>query len=79
MTYWEKVESIKYKVEKISLLRITINSGCRHQIRCHLASIGYPIIGDRLYMTSAQRKKYKEHLTEDKIELVSSGLEILDI
>lgn len=32
-----------------SLLRINIMTGRKHQIRKHLASIGHPIIGDRLY------------------------------
>ncbi len=33
----------------ISLLEIRIETGRKHQIRKHLASIGFPIIGDRLY------------------------------
>ncbi len=32
-----------------SLLEVTIETGRKHQIRKHLASIGFPIIGDRLY------------------------------
>ncbi|MBN1374006.1 RNA pseudouridine synthase [Candidatus Dojkabacteria bacterium] len=28
---------------------VLIQKGCRHQIRVHLATIGYPIIGDNLY------------------------------
>jgi len=32
-----------------SLLRITIETGRKHQIRQHLASVGFPILGDRLY------------------------------
>lgn len=32
-----------------SLLNIAIETGRKHQIRKHLASIGHPIIGDRLY------------------------------
>ncbi|MCW8948881.1 MAG: RluA family pseudouridine synthase [Sedimenticola sp.] len=34
---------------KLSLLEIEIETGRKHQIRRHLASIGYPIVGDRLY------------------------------
>ena len=33
----------------ISILRCTLDTGRTHQIRVHLASIGYPIINDELY------------------------------
>lgn len=32
-----------------SLLSVQILTGRKHQIRIHLASLGFPIIGDRLY------------------------------
>ncbi len=35
--------------ERISRLRITIDTGRKHQIRVHMASLGFPIIGDRPY------------------------------
>jgi tRNA pseudouridine32 synthase/23S rRNA pseudouridine746 synthase len=34
---------------KLSLLEIRIETGRRHQIRRHLAELGLPILGDRLY------------------------------
>lgn len=53
---WKK-HFVKTKVEKLyfdkkenkTYLKISIKKGIRHQIRCHLESIWYPIIGDRLY------------------------------
>ncbi|MCV6603736.1 MAG: RluA family pseudouridine synthase [Porticoccaceae bacterium] len=32
-----------------SLLEVKIETGRKHQIRRHLAGIGYPVVGDRLY------------------------------
>ncbi len=32
-----------------SLVRVTPETGRQHQIRVHMASIGYPIVGDKLY------------------------------
>jgi len=33
----------------LSLVRATIRTGVTHQVRCHLALLGHPIVGDRLY------------------------------
>lgn len=32
-----------------TLVRVIIKGGMRHQIRCHMASIGHPVAGDKLY------------------------------
>ncbi|WP_457665328.1 RluA family pseudouridine synthase [Thiolapillus sp.] len=32
-----------------SLLQVVIDTGRKHQIRRHLAGLGYPVVGDRLY------------------------------
>jgi 23S rRNA pseudouridine1911/1915/1917 synthase len=34
-----------------TLIRVTILTGVRHQIRVHLAALGHPIVGDLLYGT----------------------------
>lgn len=44
------VEKLFYDREKnYSCLLVMINKWVRHQIRCHLASIGCPIIGENIY------------------------------
>ncbi|MPM98135.1 putative RNA pseudouridine synthase [bioreactor metagenome] len=45
VTHWE---SLKYN-DKMSLLKIRLETGRTHQIRVHFLSLGAPLIGDRLY------------------------------
>lgn len=40
-----------------SLASVQIKTGVRHQIRVHLASLGFPIVGDKLYQNPAKRKE----------------------
>ena len=48
-----EVFSVKTNAEH-SLVRVIIKTGRKHQVRRHLASINYPIIGDRQYGKSNQ-------------------------
>ena len=45
---YSKVEIIR-KFNTYSYVQISPQSGYSYQIRCHLAAIGHPIIGDHLY------------------------------
>lgn len=38
-----------------TLLRITLETGRTHQIRCHLSSVGHPLAGDDLYGGSREK------------------------
>ena len=48
------------KKENTSLLDINLHTGRTHQIRAHLAYIGYPIIGDGKYGNNEINKKFKQ-------------------
>jgi 23S rRNA pseudouridine1911/1915/1917 synthase len=46
ITEWEIISAFPLDV---SLLRVMIHTGRTHQIRVHLAYVGYPVLGDRTY------------------------------
>lgn len=48
------------KNEKTSILDVNLHTGRTHQIRAHLAHIGYPIIGDGKYGINEINKKFKK-------------------
>lgn len=46
------------KEDKNSLLKVVIETGRKNQIRCQLANIGYPIIGDKKYDGLKDKRMY---------------------
>lgn len=57
-TFWKLIKTNN----SISILEIMIKKGVRHQIRLHLAQIGLPIIGDKLYNKNNQSSQFANHL-----------------
>ncbi len=43
--------TVEERFSDTSLLSVAIDTGRTHQIRVHLAMIGFPVVGDRLYAT----------------------------
>ena len=62
---------IASRSEAISLLEVQPLTGRTHQIRVHLASIGHPIVGDKLYGSKKQ--------SDDKLLLRAVALEFSDL
>jgi 23S rRNA pseudouridine1911/1915/1917 synthase len=50
VTHFELVEALPGR----SLLRVTLETGRTHQIRVHMAAIGHPVVGDRVYGHGAE-------------------------
>ncbi len=54
-------EVISY-YDDFTLLDINIETGRTHQIRVHFSEMGYPVVGDDLYINKGILKKYKEEI-----------------
>jgi 23S rRNA pseudouridine1911/1915/1917 synthase len=68
-----KFELIKL-YQPASLLKIEIETGRTHQIRAHLAALGYPIVGDNLY----RPKKLNFKATPERLFLHATELSFVD-
>jgi 23S rRNA pseudouridine1911/1915/1917 synthase len=57
LTEWTPIQTGK----KYSLLDVVIFTGVTHQIRCHLAAAGHPIVGDALYGSTVTVSRHWLH------------------
>ena len=68
--------------ERVSLLRLRLETGRTHQIRVHLQAIGHPVVGDPEYGTAgtlglerqflhAARLAFEHPITGERIDVVS--------
>ena len=74
-------ETVKVGAET-SIVKVKLHTGKTHQIRAHLAFLGYPIIGDGKYGNNKINKKFKQnyqklHCFSLKIEKIDKNLEYL--
>jgi len=75
ITHWEVIK----RMGSYTLLELTLETGRTHQIRVHMASLGYPVLGDKTYgkkndecdsmMLHAYKLDFTHPTTNKKIKL----------
>jgi 23S rRNA pseudouridine1911/1915/1917 synthase len=59
VTNWQVIQEFS---AGFSLVQLNIETGRTHQIRVHMASIGYPVAGDSLYSGGRGKRKFPRQL-----------------
>ena len=72
VTYYQCLEN----KEDHALVRCRLETGRKHQIRVHMASIGHPILGDSLYNEGSDYPRLALHAAYIKFEEPITHLEI---
>jgi 23S rRNA pseudouridine955/2504/2580 synthase len=74
-----KVCTSSWKVEKsfeqCDLVRVSLETGRKHQIRIHFAQIGHPILGDSKHGDFSLNRKFKKELKLSRLFLHAALLE----
>ena len=85
LTHWERLQTIEHSVAvgryptlRYSLLRVEIETGRFHQIRKHLASLSYPVLGDTWYGDGKHNRALRKHFGIHRILLFSNQMEFGD-
>jgi len=64
-------------LDDISLLKVNIETGRKHQIRKHLSMLAYPVIGDRLYGTAIKQSgttDLSDKAPREGLQLIATSL-----
>lgn len=55
-TAWRVLKTLSNVNSQMSFVRVKITTGRTHQIRVHMAYLGHPVLGDKIYSTKQSKK-----------------------
>lgn len=79
-TAFRRIAVLEGESERFSVLAAELFTGRKHQIRAHLAFLGFPIVGDKLYSHDGKfyKKQASEHfLSEDDYRILGAHTQML--
>lgn len=77
-TAWKRIKRLVKGGEKLSLLKIKTYTGRTHQIRVHLAHLGYPVFSDGRYLSKSQMIKDRRILDRQFLHAYKIGFDLLN-
>jgi 23S rRNA pseudouridine1911/1915/1917 synthase len=71
ISHYKVVRRLDTAFGKFAVLEVKIDTGRTHQIRVHMASLGHPIVGDKLYGAPAELKPAPASRKQNRPEPIS--------
>ena len=79
VSHYQVVRRLDPPFGKFTLVEVKIDTGRTHQIRVHMASIGHPVVGDRLYGAPGELKGRSERAAARTTSLARNFLHAAEL
>jgi 23S rRNA pseudouridine1911/1915/1917 synthase len=79
VSHYQALRRLDTPYGKFTLIEVKIDTGRTHQIRVHMASLGHPVVGDKLYGAPAELKGRAKAAPLDPISLPRNFLHAAEL